>query len=114
MIKDILKEIGIVREGSLTKNGSYTIDIEDSDDFGRFYSILDKSSKVEEMEDNTINNVHTISLVYLYKDILINLTADFDGDKYTLIAKEINRDDFEDELEDDDEDEEEEEEVEKE
>lgn len=107
MIKDILKEIGIVREGSLTKNGSYTIDIEDSDDFGRFYSILDKSSKVEEMEDNAINNVHTISLVYLYKDILINLTADFDGDKYTLIAKEINRDEFEDEEDIEDEEEEE-------
>lgn len=108
MMKDVLKEIGIMREGTMTKNGSYLIDIEDSDDFGRFYSILDKNSKVEEMEDNTINNIHTISLMYVYKDVLINLTADFDGDKYTLIAKDIENTNFKNETDEDEEEEEDE------
>ena len=108
MMKDVLKEIGIMREGTMTKNGSYLIDIEDSDDFGRFYSILDKNSKVEEMEDNTINNIHTISLMYVYKDVLINLTADFDGDKYTLIAKDIENTNLKNETDEDEEEEEDE------
>ena len=100
MIKDRLKEIGIVREGNKTKGGSYVIDIEDSDDFGRFYSLLDKNPKVEEMDDNTVNNIHTVSLIYLYDGLHINLTADFDADIYKMIVKDIGKE--EEEVEDGD------------
>jgi hypothetical protein len=103
MIRDKLKEIGIVREGNNTRNGSYVIDIEDSDDFGRFYSLLDKSPKVEELDDNTINNIHTVNLIYLYDNLHINLTADFDEDIYKVVVKDIGKE--EEKVEDDDTDE---------
>lgn len=102
MIKDVLREIGIMREGTQSPKGSYVIDIEDSDDFGRFYSMLDKNDAVDELEDSNINNNHAINLVYEYKNILINLTADFDADVYKLIATEVG-DNGKDEDEDDDE-----------
>lgn len=102
MIKDTLKKLGIMREGNKTSNGSYVIDLEDSNDFGRFYSLLDKNEDVEELGDNTINNTHTISLIYMYEGLHINLTADFDSDEYRVVVKDIGKGKEEIEDEDDD------------
>ena len=102
MIKDTLKKRGIMREGNKTSNGSYVIDLEDSNDFGRFYSLLDKNDDVEELGDNTINNTHTISLIYMYEGLHINLTADFDSDEYRVVVKDIGKGKEEIEDEDDD------------
>ena len=89
-MEEVLKEIGITRKGEYSKRGSYVIDMEDSDDFGRMYSILDKNKDVEELGDNAINNIHTINLIYLYGDYQLNLTADFDADKYMLIVTKLD------------------------
>ena len=41
MIKDVLRDLNIVFEGEYSKDGSYVIDLYDSDQFGKIYSLLE-------------------------------------------------------------------------
>lgn len=109
-IETMLKDIGIQRKGNMTRSGAYMIDLEDSEDFGRFYSLLDRSNKVRELDDNNINNIHTIVLLYIYKNLQITLSADLDEDKYSLVATPISEEDIEEPEEEEEETDEEEDE----
>ena len=41
-MEELLKEIGITAKGEYTKNGAYVIDIKDYDEYGKYYSLLEK------------------------------------------------------------------------
>ena len=87
---DVLKRLGITNKGSFARNGSYVIDIEDSDEFGKIYSILDKNPDLEYMENNSLLTIDNGSLYYLYdRKYQINLIADFKNDNYKLVATEV-------------------------
>lgn len=85
-IKEYLKSIGIVKEGT-QKDSSYIIDIENSNEYGKFYSILDKIDDLDETDNSTINSDGSI-IEYESDDYIFELTADFDSDKYSLTVKE--------------------------
>ena len=51
-MEEFLKKIGL--DGELRRSASsYVLDIEDSNDYGRIYSILDNSDEVEEEEESS-------------------------------------------------------------
>lgn len=97
-MEKLLRELNIYLEGSYSKDGSYIIDIYDSDDFGRIYSLLDNNRDIEELESNSLLNTHSANISYLYGDYQLTLIADFDEDLYKLVITEYEY--IEDEEED--------------
>jgi hypothetical protein len=97
-VEKLLRELNIYLEGSYSKDGSYIVDIYDSDDFGRIYSLLDNNRNVEELESSSLLNTHSANISYLYDDYQLTLIADFDEDLYKLVITEYEY--IEDEEED--------------
>ena len=88
-MKQLLNDIGIKKEGYYGKNNAYIIDIEDSDEYGKFYTLLDRSKIIYELEDNTLLTIHSASVSYANEKFQLNLLADFDEDLYKLVVREI-------------------------
>ena len=55
---ELLQAVGISKKGTYSENGSYVIDIEDYDEYGKFYAILEKA---QENFQKLQNNIETAS-----------------------------------------------------
>jgi hypothetical protein len=88
-LEKFLTEIGISQVGHYTKSNSYVIDIEDSDEYGKIYSSLDKCEELVEDEDSSTITVHTSNIVFESDNFQFILMADLDQDTYKLVCKEI-------------------------
>ena len=88
-LEKFLNEIGISQVGHYTKSNSYVIDIEDSEEYGKIYSSLDKCEELVEDEDSSTITVHTSTIVFESDDFQFILMADLDQDTYKLVCKEI-------------------------
>jgi hypothetical protein len=88
-LEKFLEKLGITKVGHYTKTNTYIIDIEDSDEYGKIYSVLDKSDKIEEDEDSSTITIHTSNLVFESDNYQLTLIADFDQDTYKLVCKEF-------------------------
>lgn len=89
-MEDFLKNtLGIKDVGHYSKSNSYIIDIDDSDYYGKIYSILDKSDEVEEDEDSSMITIHNSNIVFRSDDYQLTLVADFDQDTYKLVVVNI-------------------------
>lgn len=90
-VQDYLKSIGISKDGQYSENNSYIIDIETSDEFGVIYSKLENSDDLDIMYDNQVVTEQGSSLIYESQSqpFIVNLIADFEGDRYSLIVTEI-------------------------
>lgn len=88
-MEELLNDIGIHKKGTVSKSGAYVIDIKDSAEYGRFYSLLDKCDFIEELYDNAILTVDEASIIYANDDYQINLLADFSNDEYRLVVNEL-------------------------
>ena len=88
-MNEFLKKLGINK--SATKGGGnvYTVDIENSDEYGRIYSKLDKSDLVDEIPDSSQITYETASIQFENDDYFITLIADFDEDIYKMTIKEL-------------------------
>ena len=88
-MEKFLKELGINQVGHYNNKNNYIIDIEDSNEYGKIYSKLDKSELVDENDDSssiTSNNSH---IVFESDEYQFTLIADFENDTYRLVCKEI-------------------------
>ena len=88
-LEKFLEKLGITQVGHYTKTNTYIIDIEDSDEYGKIYSLLDKNEEIEEDEDSSTITVHTSNLVFESDNYQLTLIADFDQDTYKLVCKEF-------------------------
>ena len=86
-MEELLKDIGITEKGEYTKNGSYIVDIKDYDEYGKYYSLLDKSD-LEEVQDTAQITLHTTNLTYTNDKYQVVLQADLDEDLYKIIVSE--------------------------
>ena len=96
-MRDFLSQIGINNDGELTSSGNYIVDIEDSDEFNRIFSKLDKSDLVDENEDSSVVNVDVTNILYFSDKYSLNLIADFKQDIYKLVVTDLE--DYSDEEE---------------
>lgn len=88
-MEEFLKELGITKPGRKNENGFYVIDIDDSDEFGRIFSRLDKSDLVDEDEESSSITLDSANITYLGDDYTITLMADFENDTdYKLVMRE--------------------------
>ena len=88
-LKKFLEQLGITQVGHYTKSNSYIIDIEDSNEYGKIYSLLDKSDEVEEDDDSSTITIHNSNIVFESEEYQFTLIADFDQDTYKLVCKEF-------------------------
>lgn len=88
-MRDFLSEIGIDNEGEFTSSGNYIVDIEDSDEFNRIFSKLDKSDLVDENEESSVVNVDVTNILYFSAKYSLNLIADFKQDVYKLVITDL-------------------------
>jgi len=84
-IKELINKLGFSKEGTFTNKKTYVIDINDSKEFSKVYSLLDKSSDVEEVDESNLLTVHNSSTLFLTDEYQLNLLADFDHDSYKLV-----------------------------
>lgn len=87
---ELLSKIGINRDGTYSNNGSYIVDLKDSNDFGRIYSKLENSDDLELQEDTLLLTIHNSNIEYRYEDeFQLVLKADWDNDSYELVVSEL-------------------------
>ena len=86
-MEELLKSIGIQTKGEYTKNGSYIVDIKDYDQYGIYYSLLEKSD-LEEVQDTAQITLHTTNLTYANDQYQVVLQADLDEDLYKIVVTE--------------------------
>ena len=87
-MEEFLKELGITKEPSSIKPDQIIIDIDDSNEYGKIYSKLDKSELVDEDQESSQITFDTSSIQFESDDYLITLLANFETDEYKLTIKE--------------------------
>lgn len=87
-MEELLRQLGIDAEPVKGENGSYNIDIEDSNEYGRYFSKLDKSDIVEEEQDASSVNFENSSIQFTNDQYTLTLLADFENDTYSLNIRE--------------------------
>ena len=89
--KEYLESIGITKTGAIGDDSSYVIDITDSNEYGKIFTILEKEDDLDPLEDNQVVTEQGSSLMYesMSEPYLLNLIADFDGDVYQLVVNRI-------------------------
>lgn len=87
-IYDVLEKLNIPNQGNLTGK-TYVMNLDNSDDYGKYYSLIDKNSAVEYQEENSSLNLMGATLIYTLDNFLITLYADYDEDEYKLVIKDL-------------------------
>lgn len=86
-IDELLVELKINKEYEI-KDDIYNIELKDSDEYAKIYSLLDKSDLTDLDNENTKISETESSMVYLTDDYDITLYSNFDTDEYLLKIQE--------------------------
>ena len=90
-VNEYIKSIGIKYTANKSEDGNYIVDLPNSDEFGRVFSILEKADDLDQVEDNQIITEQGSSLMYesMSEPYLISLLADWEADLYQLVINII-------------------------
>ena len=93
-VEQLLRELNIHITGSYTNKDTYVIDLEDSNEYGRIYSLLERSDLLELINDTSFLNSENGSMEYRYEDeegtiIQLSLIANWDNDEYKLVVMKV-------------------------
>ena len=89
-MKELLLKIGISEPGYFLDSKTYVIDFENSTQYSKAFSKLDKTDLVEELVDSSVSNTSISNVMYTNDDYLLNIIADFDNNEYKLIVHKLN------------------------
>ena len=88
-MEEFLNDLGITKEGNYTEeDGIYVVDIDDSNEYGKIFSLLEKSNLLEQDELSSQVTEDTSSIQYINDKYVLTLLGDWDGDTYKLTVKE--------------------------
>lgn len=85
-MEEFVKDLGITNKGVVTNDGAYVIDFKDFEDYTRCFNLLEKSTKVEEVQDTCQITLHTTNVTFSSDDYQLTLQADLDEDLYKLVV----------------------------
>lgn len=88
-MEEFLKELGIEAKGTISKEGNYIVDLKDYQEYGKYFSVLDKAvdaDKIEVSQDNTLITADTTNLTYLSDEYQIQLLGDLNEDIYKIVV----------------------------
>lgn len=81
----LLENVGVDPDSiEETEDGYKTFDLYDYDNFNEVYNNLEKMLDVEKDSDNSSLDIENAHIIYIYKDLLVELVAIFDEDDYSL------------------------------
>lgn len=83
-MEEFAKSLGIDKPGTMSGD-KYIIDLDDSNEYSKFYSLLDKSSLVDLDTSSTLVNENVSELLYMSDDYDIKLVGNFGRDLYRII-----------------------------
>lgn len=87
-MEELLQKLGIKETPKESNNGVSVIDIEDSNEYGVYYSKLDRSPLLDEDEESSNVTIDGSTIVYISDDYTLTLVADFASDQYKLTIRE--------------------------
>lgn len=86
--KDFAKDLGITKEGYETTNDSYVIELDNSNEFSKIYTLLDKNEDAD-LDVETIHmNEELVEMTYLTDGFDVTLRANLKENKYMVEIKE--------------------------
>lgn len=88
-MRDLLSRLGIINAGSYSENDTYVVDIENSDEYNKIFSRLDRSELLEENEDASVVDYDVTNVMYVTEGYTLNLIADFKNNTYKLVVTEV-------------------------
>ncbi len=88
--QEYLKQLNINKSGEYSDD-AYVVDLLDSTEYGKVFSILDRSDDLDIMQDNQVVTTEGSSLTYesLSQPYLLSLLADWEGNVYQLVVSKI-------------------------
>ena len=87
-MEEFLRQIGIVPTGTISEDNCYVMNIADSNEYGKIYSVLDQCDEVSEDEDSSFVTDEHSSIQYVNDEYTITLLSNFDVDIYGLTVRE--------------------------
>lgn len=88
-MRDLLSRLGIINAGSYSEDDTYVVDIENSDEYNKIFSRLDRSELLEENEDASVVDYDVTNVMYVTEGYTLNLIADFKNNTYKLVVTEV-------------------------
>ena len=86
--QEFARQLGITKEGDYVDN-AYVITLDNSNEFSKVYTILDKSELCD-LDGAEVNlGVDSSMMVYLADDFDIKLKANFDTNTYSVSFEEV-------------------------
>ena len=86
--QEFAKQLGITKEGNYV-DGIYVITLDNSNEYSKVYTILDKSNLCDlDVEEITLD-VQNSLMVYLADNFDIKLKANFDTNTYSVSFEEV-------------------------
>lgn len=86
-VKEFAKAIGLEQDG-YQDGAKYIIELVDSNEFSRVYTLLDKSELLDIQEDATLLTDKVGELIYLSDDYDVKLVGNFISDIYRVVITE--------------------------
>ena len=83
-----LDNLGIDKTGKL-ESDRYILKLEDSDEYSRYYTILDQEEDLELSDTSSMSQEFATVLTYTSEDYRLKLNANFVDDYYTFTVEEL-------------------------
>ena len=86
--KEFAKELGITSEGYESTNGSYIIELKNSNEFSKVYTLLDKNEDAELDVETMHMGEDFVEMTYLTEVFDVTLHANLKENKYFVEIEE--------------------------
>lgn len=83
-MKEFAKQLGIDVEGTM-EGSKYIIELSDSNEYSRVYTLLDDSDLVDVDEDATLLTDNVGELLFIGDDFDVKLVGNFNSDIYRVV-----------------------------
>lgn len=87
-LANFLEDLGIDETGEIDQN-RYVLQLEGSDEYARYYTILDHCEDLELSDTSSMSEEFATVLTYVNDDYKVKLNANFEDDYYTFTVEEI-------------------------
>jgi len=88
-LDDLLRELNINKEPIENDNGSYTLELDNSNEFAKYYTKLEKSDLFDQDDEASNVSVDTSTVQYVGDDFIITLVSDLNEDTYKMVIRKI-------------------------
>ena len=86
--KEFAKDLGITKEGYETTNGSYVIELSNSNEFSKMYTLLDKNEDAILDVETMHMSDELVEMTYMTKEFDVTLKANLKENTYMVEIKE--------------------------